>query len=472
LKRSIGLVAAIALLASALAGCSSQTNPSFVVGTKLVIGVQSPLENLNAGVATNLGSAAAAQELAYLTMPSFYSRDAAGTLQPNTEFGSVKLVGFNRVQYSLTGKAKWTDGKPDSGQDLKLSVLAATTGFDPLTGLGLNSNLRFTSLAGARPSNVSETGITLSYKHLPADWQTNLPVTVAAHLVSTDGELGDTASAQTATNYVNNTAFAIDGVPKSIPKKLLVTSGAYKIASASANAVTLEHNPDFAWGPAPTIDKLIVKAFPGMNGLLKAIKLNQVDLAMPVESASGSRSQIEDAIKASTGSVTTGIGAFNESVIFNHGSGSAFNAGTYNGDSAKAKFLASAFLNLVPRAGIYSTLLATSSLNKTDSLAFAFGTSDYSSSIQQNGTASHQYQNAELAQEKWQKAGFERTIKIRVLFDSNNPRAQLEYTQFAQWAKVSGFTLENVASDDFSKVLETGGSDVYIAVLLRMVEDL
>ena len=471
MKRSVGLIAAIVVLASALSGCSAGDAPKFIAGSKLTIGLQAPVQNLNSGVATNLASISSAKEIAYLTMPSFYSPDSAGVLQPNTDFGSVKLVGSNKVKYSLTGKARWTDGQPVTGRDLNLSVLAATSRYDPVSQSGFNSYLRFTSLAGARASAVNETGLTLTYKHLPADWQTNLPVTIAAHLVSARAGEEQTPDAETETNYSKNTALLLNGVPNVTSANKLATAGAYKIVKASSKQILLVHNPEFTWGPAATIDKLTVKAFSDAAGLLQAIKSKQVDLASPVESTSANRAQIKDATAASGGNLTEGIGPFNESILLNHGLGSAFNSASYNGDAKKTELLSSAFLNLIPRAGIYSTLLSTSAMNKTDSFAFAFGTSDYAASIQQNGTANHQFQNAELAQEKWQRAGFSRTIKIRVLFDSENPRGQLEYTQLAQWGKISGFTIQNVAGDDVYQVLQSGAWDVYLATLPRLSAD-
>lgn len=465
MKKSLGLVAAVALLASLFSGCSAQNTPTFVAGTHLTIGFQAPLKNLNAGVATDLPSQSAAQELAYLTMPSFFTADELGNLTPNLEFGTVKLLGGNKVSFELTGKAKWSDGKPVTGQDLELSVLAATSKFEPESLTGFESSLRFTSLATAQVSKVSDRGITLKYRQVPADWQTNLPVTVASHLLNPSG--GELNTSSVAAAYSAKTAFENQGVRQKVEGKYLVSAGAYKIVKASESQVSLVHNPDFNWGPSATIDTLKLKFFPNANGLLKALNARQIDLAAPVESATASRDQIKEAMKSAGGETTSGIGTQNESVLLNHGLGSAFNSATYNGDSKKSKFLASAFVSLIPRAGIYSTLLSNSALNKTDSFAFDFGSSEYSSSVQQNGTATHQFQNAELAQEKWQKAGFERTIKIRVLFDSDNPRGQLEYSQLAQWGKVSGFTIQNVSTQNVYDVLNTGAWDVYLATHTR-----
>jgi peptide/nickel transport system substrate-binding protein len=479
LKKPLTKLAATAVLAGSLAaslvitlsGCSSNTTAAFVPGTQLVVGEQAPLQNLNSAVAADSAATRVSQELAYLTMPAFFGYDANGNPVANEGFGSVELGSGNTVVYKLTGKAKWTDGQPVTGEDLNLSVVAATNPFDSVALSGFQSNLQFTSLAGAKATSVSKTGLTLKYSKVPADWQTNLPITAAAHLVDPTHSLATASaapSAEIAANYSAQTAFSIDGNSQKVESKYLVSAGAYKIAKASAGSVSLVHNSDFDWGPAATIDKLTIKFFNSGSALLSAVKSGQVDIAAPVETTGTSWAQIQDAVKAAPGNATSGIGPNNEVVLLNHGAGGAFAASTYNGDMTKAKLLSAAFQHFIPRAGIYSTLLSGSALNKTDSFVFGYGSSDYSASTQQNGTAALQFQNAELTQELWQKAGFARTIKVRVLFDAANPRAQLEYSQLAQWGKVSGFTIQNVSADNVNTVLQSGGWDVYIAALPRL----
>ena len=479
LKKPLTKLAATAVLASSLAatlvialsGCTSTATVAFVPGTQLVLGEQAPLQNLNSAVAADSASSRVSQELAYLTMPAFFGYDANGNPVANQGFGSVELGSGNTVVYKLTGKAKWTDGQPVTGEDLNLSVVAATNPYDPVALTGLQSNLQFTSLASAAVTSVSKTGLTLKYTKVPADWQTNLPITAAAHLVDPTNTLataGAAPSAEVAANYFAQTAFSIDGNSQKVESKYLATAGAYKIVKASSGSVSLVHNADFNWGPAATIDKLTIKFFTSGSALLTAVKAGQVDVAAPLETAGTSWTQIQDAVKAAPGTATTGIGPNNEVVLLNHGAGSAFAAATYNGDATKAKLLSEAFQHFIPRAGIYSTLLSGSALNKTDSFVFGYGSSDYSASTQQNGTSALQFQNAELAQELWQRAGFARTIKVRVLFDAANPRAQLEYSQLAQWGKVSGFTMQNFSADNVNSVLQTGGWDIYIADLPRL----
>ena len=61
---------------------------------------------------------------------------------------------------------------------------------------------------------------------------------------------------------------------------------------------------------------------------------------------------------------------------------------------------------------------------------------------------------------------------VRVLFDSNNPRGQLEYSQLAQWGKVSGFNIQNVSAANVNQVLLSGGWDLYIGTFPRLESSL
>jgi len=469
LRKLLVGIALLAFLGGSLVGCANQsTDVSFTPGSSLTIGQQWLLENANAGVASSLGGSTAASELAILTMPTFYGHAADGTLIANTDFGTVTRKSDTTVTYKLTGKAKWSDGKPVSGSDLNLSVVAATSGFDATTQTGFESRLHSTSLALARVVKVSQTELTLKYPVVPADWQTNLPITAAAHVVAPNGLSTPQSIAEAGKNYTQLTAFALNGVAQAVDLKNFPTAGAYLVTELKADTIFLAHNPEYSWGQAPTVDKLTIKLFNGAGALLKAIKLGSVDLAAPTDTASTSWQQISQLIGSAKGKLVKGIGPDNELVVLNHNAGATFAAATYNGDTAKAALLASGFMHYVPRAGIYSTLLAGSALTKTDSFAFANGTSNYNSSVEQNGTKAYQFQNQELAQEKWQKAGFARKLVVRVLFDSNNPRGQLEYSQLAQWGKVSGFNIQNVSTANVNQALLLGGWDVYIGSFARL----
>lgn len=473
MKNKIASVALLALLAGSLVGCANAgTEVAFQPGSSIVIGEQAQLENLNSGVATGIASSQAAANLAYLTMPSFYGHASSGELLANSDFGTVTRVSNTTVDYKLTGKARWSDGKPVTGNDLNLSVVAAKTGFDSVTGAGFNTNLHATSLAQAHVITVSANELKLSYSQVPADWQTNLPITAPAHLIAPNGLATTAGVAEAAKNYNEYSAFTVAGVAQTVAKQRLITAGAYLIKSASPKQVRLVHNPNFVWGQKPVVDKITIDYFNGPGKLLAALKSGAVDLATPQETATTSWQQISDAVGAAKGTSVKGVGPNNELVVLNHNTGATFSADTYNGDSTKAQLLAMGFMHFIPRSGIYNTLLAGSALSKTDSFAFANGSSNYSSSVEQNGTSSYAFQNQELAQENWQKAGFARKLTVRVLFDSNNPRGQLEYAQLAQWGKVSGFNIQNVSTNNVNAVLLSGGWDVLIGAFPRADQSL
>ncbi|MEY4411478.1 MAG: hypothetical protein RLZ69_1052, partial [Actinomycetota bacterium] len=112
------------------------------------------------------------------------------------------------------------------------------------------------------------------------------------------------------------------------------------------------------------------------------------------------------------------------------------------------------------------------SLKKSDSLVFGSADTEYQAAVNQNGSSAYQFQDAESAAEDWQNAKFDRTVKLRVLFDATGPRGQLEYTQLSRLGKLGGFDLENVSSDNPAAVLASGAWDVFITEQGRLAHDL
>ena len=475
MKKFFASAAIAGLSLSLLAGCSgASTSASFQPGSELTLGESGPVVSLNSGLATVTASSVAAQDIAALTMPAFYTPDSSGKLTANTQIGSVKYSA-SEIKFTLTGKAKWSDGASVSVADLLLAYKAATAS----SGVGFNSRLTSTSLALTSKPVVAGNTLSLAHSAPIADWQTMLPITVSAAQVgkqafsgkgysSTDAAaavqsalLGssssDLASVAAAYNSVGSLA---NGSTK------FVTGGAYGIKSVSASAVELTANRGYL-GPKPTIETVTVDCFNGTDELMAAIQAKKVDLAAPMATPGQTVAQIEATAKHAGFNVTTGDSGQNEVLLLNHSTASTFSVAGAGGPK-KSAAAQDAFFKFAPRAGIWNELLTDTSLSKSDSLVFGSDSKDYSASVSGNGSGSYQFQNGEAAVEEWAAAGFLRTIPLRVLFDSNNPRAQLEYSQLSQWGKVSGFTIQNVSSDNPDAVLNSGAWDVYIADMPRL----
>jgi ABC-type oligopeptide transport system substrate-binding subunit len=509
LKKSVTRFAAL-LVASALigsvSGCAGAVKAYLVPGSSLSIGEAGILSNLNSAVGGSVASMRASADLAALTMPAFYTPDASGALVPNTDFGYVKTGPNNTVTFTLTGKASWSDGEKVSVADLALSYLEATqspavqavvagaaatqngtaSANDPTAGPALfGKALAGTSLGFATSAVASANSLTVTFAHPVEDFKTVLPITQAAHLVgklalnnpaatAADGEALVLAAlkdpSESAGNWpkiaaVYGSSFAPDATSTAFDSKTFVTAGPYLITKATSSKVSLKANPAFNWGQKATIQNVTLNCFSTTDELLVALTAGSIDLTSPGSTSSQPLSAELASLKASGLQVSSGDSADQEVVILNQAQGAAFDAAAYGNDTKKSLAVAQAFFAFMPRSGIWNDLLGSTGLTKSDSLALQPGSPNYASATQQNGTKNYQFQNAELSQQIWKKAGFERTVKIRVLFDSANPRGQLEYTRLAAWSVLGGVTIENVSNQDPTQVLTSGGWDAYITTI-------
>jgi len=493
LKKSLGLIALVGITAILAAGCSSVSGPqALVAGSSLTIGESGAIPSLNTQVLAGPSSARALSDLAELTLPSFYSHDASGALTANNNFGTVTRDSSNNVTYRLSGKAKWADGVAISPADLALSWFAATDskkytladGVTTQTGCG--SALRLTSLALADKLTVLSDGIKLHFTAPVPDWKTALPLSVPAHLLGKmalpDAGLSDADAEKKVMDLVsgsslsNHMAMALafasgfnlptDG--SAANKSLLFQAGAYRIVSATSAKIVLAANSGYEFGPKPSVATLTLASFANADELAYAISAKKVDLASPVATTATSLAQIQKNADAAGLSSSVGDSGTNEVALLNFGPGSAFNAATWGNDQAKAKAAREGFFKFMPRAGMWNDLAGDSSVKKTDSLVFSGSDSDYQASIANNGTRAYQFQNAESSAEGWQAAKFDRTIKIRVVFDANGSRGQLEYSQLARLGKLGGFDVENDSSENPAATLASGQWDLYLTEQPRL----
>jgi peptide/nickel transport system substrate-binding protein len=489
-KRTLGFAAVVALAAAAISGCASLGGQAkLVAGSSLVIGEAGTFVSINPGVYAPTGSQQALADLAVLTRPSFYTHDASGGLVENTNFGSVSRASDNTVTYTLTGKAKWSDGVPVDAADLVVSWLAAT---DPQLP-GFAGSLRQTSLALSDKLTLLTNGVKIHFTQAVPDWKTALPVTVPAHLLGKlaqpTANLTDAAAEKFITDRIGgdgtssefgavSTAFAsafnpvADGSNTGLAANLLISAGAYQIESASAASVVLKANPNFGAGPAATVAKVTINGYDGQASLVQALAAKKVDLAAPQASTMFSLTQAEDQAKSGGLHTLVGDSGQNEVALLNYGAGSAFNSGTWQGNAKQLLAARLGVFKFMPRAGIWTVLAGTAGISKTNSLVLSNKDGNYQATTNQNGTSAFAFQNAESSAEGWQAAGFGRTIPLRVLFDANSSRGQLEYTEFSKLGKLGGFDVQSVSSNNPAAVLASGQWDVYITNLPRLNSDL
>ena len=165
-----------------LTGCATN---GVQAGTTLRIALLNDFNSINADNITADGSLATNQQVAELLDPSFYFVDADEALVPNKDFGTATVISKQpyQVRYSLTGKAKWSDGQAVTANDLLLSWLAARNPLDA----GFNSSRIGSGLKWATSVPVVSTdgkSLTITFDHPVADYRTALTLNAAAHIVA------------------------------------------------------------------------------------------------------------------------------------------------------------------------------------------------------------------------------------------------------------------------------------------------
>ena len=488
--KPFGLFGIAVLVAAVATGCAAPTpQQGLVTGSALTIGEAGLLTNLNPGVYSTPAGEQAAADLAQLTRPQFYLHDAAGNLNPNPDFGTVTRASDGTVTYKLSGKAKWSDGEAVNAADLAVSWLAATDAQLP----GYSSYLRRTSLALSDKLEILPDGVRVHFTCPVPDWQTALPVTVPAHLLGKlalpSANLSNSAAEKLITDEIGNndtgvnsgllasaftSAFATttNGTASvSADTQLLISAGAYSIEGATANKVVLVANKDFTAGPKATVARVVLVNFSTGDELAAAIQSKSVDLAAPEATTAYDLAKLANLAKGAGYSTQAGKSGRNEVILLNHSSGSAFDPATYGKNADQLKAALEGAFKFMPRSGVWNVLAGTAGLTKSNSLLFGTSNQSYSNSVAHNGTDAYLFQDAEKSVELWQAAKFQHTIPLRVLFDSNSPRGQLEFTQLSRLGKLGGFNVQNVSTDNPDSVLSTGQWDVYITNLGQLSTD-
>ncbi len=484
MKRVLSAALAAALLMG-LAACSSSTG--LVSGSTVTIAELHAASSLNTDVASSSASEAINAEIAHLTTASFYSVDQTGELTANPAFGSVSVIKSNpfTVKYLLTGDATWSDGEQITATDLLLSWAAATN-----YGKAKFKSSRFASglgLATDKPvigdNNLS---LTLTFSRPIADYKTVLTVSVAAHSLAKIAFPGQKLDSKAANDRVlaavqdDNSAdlkalakaYRLSYQLKSsfiLTDDLGVTSGAYRITEASNQGLTLQANASNSTMPSARAETIKLVFYSSPLAIVADLKAGKVDLAGISPTITDSNAAITAALKTvPTTAVTntlTGTSSI-EAIIFNQSTGSSFanrSFGKASSKTAAAKALSvrQAFMSLVSTSKVQTLVGATQPVQDAKSFVFTPDSSYYQSSIQDSGVLGYQFADDQKAYNTIRKIGYR--IPVRVLFDTNNPRAQIEYSVLAEKAAEVGFGLSNVSTTDPNSVLQSGEYDVYLA---------
>ena len=489
MKRVLSLAVA-ALMLVGITSCSSSSG--LVTGSSITVAELHSASSLNTDVASSAASEAVNAEIAHLTTASFYSVDQTGELIANPGFGSVSIIKSSpfTVKYLLTGGAKWSDSEQITATDLLLSWAAATNlGKAKFNSSRLGSGL---SLANGVPTiGDKNLSLTIEFARPVADYKTVLTVAVAAHALAKVAFAGQNLDSKSGNDRVLN-AIQTTNVADlktlaksyrlayqlkssfSLSTDLGITSGAYQIETASNLGLTLKANTSNVAMPSARVETIKLVFYSSPLAVVADLKAGQVDLASLAPTATDSSAAINTVLKATTSagvtSTLTGTSSI-ETLVLNQAGGSSFANSSYGRSSSKTAGLKAfsvrqAFLSLVSTSKIQSLVGANQPVQDAKSFVFTPDSSYYQSSIQDSGVLAYQFADDQKAYNIVRKVGHR--VEVRVLFDTNNPLAQIEYSTLAEKANEVGFALSNISTNDPNAVLQSGEYDVYLAPAIAL----
>ena len=483
MKRVLSLAIAATLVAG-LSGCSAGSG--LVAGSTITIGMISAPSSLNTDQAASVASENINSELAHLTTAGFYSTGTGSEVVENPNFGSVTVTKTKpfTVKYLVSEAAKWSDGEQITAADLMLSWAAATNyGGVKFKSLRLGNGLANTN--GVPSVGDNGRSLTVEFNRPVGDYKTALTVPVAAHALAKIAFAGEKLDATQANARVLSgiqdknkselsklakayrTAYQLKATFTLNPD-LAVTSGAYQVSAATADLITLKANSQNAAVSGARAETIKIAFYSSALQMIAALKAGKLDLASLTPSASESSTSIVDALKAAksagVSSLLVGTNTI-EATVINQGTGSSFAASTFGSPTdkktiAKALIARQSFLNLISTSKIQTLVGASQPVQDAKSFVFTPDSSYYQSSIQDSGVLAYQFADDEKAYNALKD--FTHRVQVRVLFDSNSPTAQIEYSTLAEKADKVGFTMSNVSSPDPQSVLDSGAYDVYL----------
>lgn len=401
-----------------------------------------------------------------------------------------------QVKYTINDDATWSDGVPVSAADLLLYWGAVGGNFnteefdtnedgdtvyppdsdkagdkvpeDVLENtVFFNATVDSVGLIQDFPE-ISEDGkeITFTYSKPFADWQVNLGHGVPAHVVAShalgiddpeeatqaliDAFKNDDAEALSPISEFWNTGFQFgDTLPDD--ESLYLSSGPYLLTEFErGNYLTLEANPDYAGDRQPKIQTVTIRYNGDPMAQVQALENGELDLISPQASA--------DTLEALQGlgdqfDVISQEGAVYEHVDTIMNNGGPFDPETYGGDEDTARMVRKAFLKLIPRQEILTSLIQplNSEAELRNSLTQVPGSPGYDTITETNGMAETYPGDVDLegAKELLDKAGVDTPIKVRLLTDSENTRRQDELTLITQ----------SVSQDDMFEIVDKSNAD-------------
>lgn len=249
-----GAVLVLGAAGLALTACGPTLPASVVAGSTVRVGWSGDLTSLNAGTVT--GATRADLDVATLTRSRF-ARLVDGHVVVDRSFGKVRVLDDDdasfTVRYDLH-EVRWSDGVPVDAADLVLAWAAGSNALTPHGFAASPTGLRH-SVKVPRMHEFARS-IDVRFTQPVPDWQTALDVALPAHVVGQealgvedpmeakqavlDAVTGHDSGALARIVKVWNAGFDLPG-KGTLPTRLLVSDGPYRVESVKTAAGGLRH---------------------------------------------------------------------------------------------------------------------------------------------------------------------------------------------------------------------------------------
>ena len=499
LVRALGLIAATALTTTGLAAVAITPAEAYTKST-LVIMSSGQITSLNSG--TIDGNSSYNADVAYLTGSGFSYYDANPTLRMNTKFGTMKVVKSTKsdfeIKYTVKAGQQWSDGTPIDAVDLLLTHVVSSDKYSIDAGLGdpAKTTPAFASVgySGAYAEHVvglptlsaDHMSLTVKFDQPMPDWQLLAPGPSPVHalerLAAGKTTLGSAAerlaakakflsdfkaknhTAMSKMGYKWTNAYNVSKIDSTTNPLLTVSNGGFIVTNATRSVWTLTRNPKYTSGPAfpatNSVKTVVFKVIQDDAAGVQALRNGDVDVyanTLPT----GAGKAVLSAI--STAKVITKVGGnyshFDLRVGPQNGSGDTYD-GPFAGNGAKAKDLRHAFLLVMPRQQIVTTLIRPVMSNAVPmDTQFAFsGSPEYNTLTKGSGVA--EYSTGTQAQrtakalalvKKWypDAGNGSNSVDIKIVHANSSIRNNIARLLIAEASKAGFHVIDHASSDLF-----------------------
>jgi peptide/nickel transport system substrate-binding protein len=472
-RSRIGLLAAVITGVLVLAACSGSSSgnddQAKVTATPAPITMAYAHEQEFTSYNNNTEDQAAVANAVVLNqiLRGFWYADPQGQVHPDTEFGTYARVTGNplTIRYTFNPKARWSDGSPIDCDDAVLAW-AANSGRWPTGKRDPDTDAKLTAFSSIRPGawananppkcNAGDRSFTITFNTVYADWDSLFgPGTILpAHIVEKESGVADIVAAVKA----NRTATMIkvgniynhlwNFRPGQYRTDVSPSAGPYQVASWKAGqSITLAPNPQW-WGTPAKAATLVIRFIPE-DQQVSALRAGKVQVIDPDPSTELLAQLSQNPAGSAPLKVSTHDSFTWEHLDFNF-------AGEF-----KSKELRQAFADCVPRQQILDNLIKPLNpnaqvLQSRFVLPFQSGYSTFTSI----GGQAYNTVNVAAAKRILQTSHKVGT-KVRISYQTPNPRRQAEVALIRASCDQAGFKVEDAGTDRFfGGALDLGTFDV------------